>query len=84
MADRLWVCHTCKLIGSGYEAGEHVNETGHPAEELSQEQSDGVRAEWLKESLPNAADFMAFAEFKRKAEADRRILQTLATQKESS
>lgn len=69
MADRLWVCHTCELIGSGYEAGEHVNETGHPVEELSQEQSDTVHdaAEWRKR-FPTTADWIGFARFKRKVQ----------------
>lgn len=67
-ADRLWVCHRCKMIGSGHEAGRHVDATGHPVDELSDEMTAAVR-EAKERQHPTAPDFIAFAEFRRKAAA---------------
>lgn len=68
---RLWVCHQCELIGSGPEAARHADATDHPIEELDQATSDAIRAEQEKQRPPHptAADYMAFADFKRKVQA---------------
>jgi hypothetical protein len=65
----LWVCHRCKQIGSGFEAGRHVGATGHPVEELSAEMSAAVRSAQSRQH-PTAADFIAFAAFRKKAAQD--------------
>ncbi|HXI95618.1 MAG TPA: hypothetical protein VNG04_05800 [Candidatus Acidoferrum sp.] len=66
--NRLWCCHECKMMGSGYEAGRHVDSTAHPVEQLSQEMSDAVREYHRhQQAAPDAADWMAYAEFRRKA-----------------
>jgi hypothetical protein len=70
--DNLWVCHRCKMIGSGHEAGRHVDSSGHPVEELTSEMTTAVRAETRRrQPHPTAADFIAFAAFRRQVEADR-------------
>lgn len=70
MAERLWVCHRCKMIGTGFQAGRHVDATVHPVEQLSREASDAVRAERRRNAslwpfLGPATDFIAFAAFRK-------------------
>jgi hypothetical protein len=56
------------MIGNGHEAARHVDATGHPVEELSEEMSDAVREH---QSSTRIADFIAYAEFKKKVGAAR-------------
>jgi hypothetical protein len=57
-------------MGNGMEAGRHVDATGHPVEQLSQEMSDAVRENQRRErGLPDAADFITYAEFRKKVAA---------------
>ena len=56
--DRLWVCHRCELIGDGFEAGRHVDATGHPVEQLDQEASDAIRDIWAKVDNNFIAQFL--------------------------
>lgn len=65
-AERLWVCHRCKLIGNGFEAGRHVDASSHPVEQLSVQMSDAVR-EAQRRQWPDAADLIAYASFMQKA-----------------
>lgn len=51
MAERLWVCHGCEMIGTKAEATAHRIARGHEVEELSQEVSDGVRAQQHDERM---------------------------------
>ena len=67
MAERLWVCHRCKLMGNGFEAARHVDATGHPVDQLTQEMSDAVREYQQQERTQRVADLIAYADFKRKA-----------------
>jgi hypothetical protein len=46
---RLWVCHPCRMIGDNAAAERHVELKGHRVEQLDQETSDAVRAEWSKQ-----------------------------------
>jgi len=56
------------MIGSGFEASRHVDKTGHPVKELSQEMSDAVGVLQRKHSpWPDAADWIAYAQFKQRA-----------------
>lgn len=74
MTERLWVCHRCKMVGSGFAAGRHVDETGHQVEQLDQAMSDAVRAAQRHQAAPTAADFMAYALFRKAARSDRQAL----------
>jgi len=47
---RLWCCHTHEMIGNQQEAHGHQQAHGCEVEELSQEVSDAVRAEWRKQA----------------------------------
>lgn len=62
-SDGLWVCHRCKMVGSGFAAGRHVDDTGHEVKQLSPAMSDAVRAAQLHQAAPTAADFVAYARF---------------------
>jgi hypothetical protein len=65
--ERLWVCDACELIGSEVEAIQHQREHGHTPHQLSAEMSDAVRVEQAKRpAWPTAADWIAFAEFKKR------------------
>lgn len=57
---RLWCCHRCKMIGSGFQAGRHVDATGHPVEQLSQEISDAVRDYQEERREVNIVAYMDF------------------------
>lgn len=64
----LWVCHRCEMIGTGMEAGRHVDQTGHPVEMLSDKDSDGIRDIWEQEGRafhrrPSAVEFVVYARF---------------------
>jgi hypothetical protein len=71
-ADNLWVCHRCQMIGSGFEAGRHVDATGHQTHELDATASAFIRAEWEKNGrpqrlpgMPTATDLIAWSRFMR-------------------
>lgn len=69
MSKPLWVCHRCELIGSGMQAARHSDATDHPIEQLDEATSEAVKDEQERRSpLPTAADFIAYARFKRQAE----------------
>lgn len=72
MAERLWVCHKCELIGSGMEAARHADATDHAIEPLPDEVSAAVRMEQgAQQAHPTAADWIAFASFTGKRVLDR-------------
>lgn len=47
--DRLWVCDTCLMIGTRVRAELHGAERGCTVRELSEDDSDGVRAVWVQQ-----------------------------------
>lgn len=63
--DNLWVCHRCELIGSGFEAARHVDETGHPVDELTAEESATVRVEQDRREAERVVGLIAYARFMR-------------------
>lgn len=67
MSERLWACHRCKMVGSGFAASRHVDETGHQVDQLDQVMSDAVRAAQLHQAAPTAADFVIYAHFREQA-----------------
>jgi hypothetical protein len=58
MDDRLWVCHTCEMIGSKEEATLHATATRHDIEELSDEMTEALREEWAKGEAEFAIDHL--------------------------
>lgn len=48
MANALWVCHRCELIGPEPAAERHMEDTGHAVERLTVAETDGVREVWRR------------------------------------
>lgn len=65
--DNLWVCHDCQLIGSGFEAARHVDETGHPVDEITAAESAEVRAEQHRQKTEHVGALIAYARFMQRA-----------------
>lgn len=53
--DVLWVCETCRYIGSEGEAKAHALVRGHDVEALDHPTSDAIFAEWQRVGDPRAA-----------------------------
>lgn len=51
---RLWCCHQCKYIGAELEARAHFIVRGHKIEELDQQTTDAIFAEWRRTGDPRA------------------------------
>jgi hypothetical protein len=49
MADELWKCARCQLIGTKEQAKRHTHLTGHKTEKLDDSGAESVRKIWARE-----------------------------------